>query len=323
MTETKRKRAQRVSAASASSTYRKVRPRAVQETSKPKAFSIASAMTWLEEARKLFFNLATLAGFGLLAWTIVDTVRADQAIIEPITLPPVMNTVGYTEEVAAMRLRDAMQAIKDGADKDKQGPKILPSSRELDIAAPGTGVSLSSITKLVGRLIGGYQNRIAGEFVCPADPCKPADVTLRLRIFGETTEQIGLDAIGKRSFDEYLELAGEQVMRAIAPYTLASSLPQSRQQDAIGIAVDIANSPKHPDKANAENLVGSLKYEAGDIDDSIYWFNRAVESNPKLANAHFNLGLALSSKPGESTRSSEEFQQAVNLDPNPADVLKS
>jgi Flp pilus assembly protein TadD len=54
---------------------------------------------------------------------------------------------------------------------------------------------------------------------------------------------------------------------------------------------------------------------AGDLDGAISQFRAAIQSLPRYATAHYQLGLALARK-GAQDEAAKEFQKAAELDPN-------
>jgi len=58
--------------------------------------------------------------------------------------------------------------------------------------------------------------------------------------------------------------------------------------------VAVKANPKYPE---AHNNLGVLQHERGNIQEAIHCYQRAVDLNPNLAPARFNLSLPLHSKP--------------------------
>ena len=53
---------------------------------------------------------------------------------------------------------------------------------------------------------------------------------------------------------------------------------------------------------------------AGDVEGAISQFRSAINSEPKYAAAHYQLGVALNQK-GDKDEAQKEFQRAAELDP--------
>jgi Tfp pilus assembly protein PilF len=68
----------------------------------------------------------------------------------------------------------------------------------------------------------------------------------------------------------------------------------------------------------ADNDEGVSQYKQGHMDVATNWFQKALKADPKLAEAHYNLGLSLD-KMGKHEEATAAFKQAAALAPaNPA-----
>ena len=77
----------------------------------------------------------------------------------------------------------------------------------------------------------------------------------------------------------------------------------------------IAASTNNLQAATFATNSGKRLLSVGDLDGAISQFRSAINSEPKYAPAHFQLGLALNQK-GEKDEAQKEFQKATGLDPN-------
>lgn len=64
----------------------------------------------------------------------------------------------------------------------------------------------------------------------------------------------------------------------------------------------------------ADNDEGVSQYKQGHMDVATGWFQKAVKADPKLAEAHYNLGLSLD-KMGKHEEATAAFKQAAELAP--------
>jgi Flp pilus assembly protein TadD len=64
----------------------------------------------------------------------------------------------------------------------------------------------------------------------------------------------------------------------------------------------------------ADNDEGVSQYKQGHMDVATTWFQKAIKADPKLAEAHFNLGLCLD-KMGNHEEATAVFKQAAALAP--------
>ena len=74
----------------------------------------------------------------------------------------------------------------------------------------------------------------------------------------------------------------------------------------------ISDWPNYPDTVNG---LGVALFDNGNIDESIYYFQRAIEVKPDSPYARNNLGFALQQK-GRINEAVELFRQAVQIKPD-------
>jgi hypothetical protein len=248
----------------------------------------------LEKTRNVVINFIFVALVAALLWLVFDSTRHDQIVIDPVSLPTLMKNLGYTEDVVSMRLYDELRFINGHSDDTKSTAKVLTSSQELDIAAPGTGVSLKSITLMARRLFNIPQTHVIGSFLCPRDSCKLADVSFHFRVSrGSDHDTELLPPMGEMAPDDYLKLVGEKIMRKVNPITLAESYGNTRREkEALNVANEIVDA-NHKDKEKAENLLGVFAFNGKRFDVAAHWFRESIRTNPNFSLARANLGYLL------------------------------
>ena len=80
-----------------------------------------------------------------------------------------------------------------------------------------------------------------------------------------------------------------------------------------GALMSVVGSP-----GRADNDEGVSQYKLGHMDIATDWFQKALKTDPKLAEAHYNMGLSLD-KMGKHDEATAAFKQAAALAPaNPA-----
>jgi Flp pilus assembly protein TadD len=75
-------------------------------------------------------------------------------------------------------------------------------------------------------------------------------------------------------------------------------------------------------KAEGHNNMGVDHYNQGHFDDALKHFQEAVQADPKSAEAHYNLALALD-KTGDHKKATEHFKKAHELGRNNPDIQNS
>lgn len=277
---------------------------------KPPADTVA--VTWSALLNGLIIFVLVL----VTVFTIVE-LRRDVAVIETIRLPATLQEMGYTEQVAADRLWDAVAGINEAAQTAKQRVNLMPTSQRVDFVAPGAGISLQSIVQFIRGFLALEQTRIAGEFICGAPACQLEGLSLRLRVFlGERTEIISVPprAEGEGGIDRYFQEAALGVLRHLDPFIVASYLYGVDREAARQQALALADSD-HPERKWALNMLGMIAVAAGRPEDAIDWYRRAIDADERFALARFNWGVALHGQ-GDLDAAIAKYREVTAIDPD-------
>ena len=268
------------------------------------------------------------AGVGIIFVILLGLeVTRHQVEIQPIAMPKPLAEAGYSPEVAARRLRDALDRLADAA--ATAGGRALAISMHgeaPEIVVPTVGVSLSTVATYLQRFLG-YSPRtaITGEFTL-SDP----GVRLLLRLDGQV---IFRSSAPTDHIDDIWLKAADAVMREISPYRAALALYDSDPDEAIRFASSIIRRypPGDENVAWARLIRGArhidfMQYSAAEKEFREVLLHAegtslASSSMPFSAPAsytepaHFYLGTALLGL-GKTEAAHEEFRRAVVLDPS-------
>ena len=268
----------------------------------------------LSAIRNILISVAALALIlGFVAGFAIELSR-DEFLIEPIALPKAVSDRGYSPEVAAHRIMDAIEAIQQEATTFKVRGEVLPESRVIDLAVPGVELSLKSIVRYMRAFFGLPETRIAGEFVCGDANCGREQMSLRLRVWQDEVRIIRLEALGNDSEDSYFAQAAEKVLLHTDPFVIASLYYRKDEARALGIAQQLIRED-HRDKRWALNLIGLIHYNDDGFEAALAWYKKATEVDPDFAIAYSNWGNALSAL-GNHGGAVEKYRKAVALDPD-------
>ncbi len=253
--------------------------------------SVATTIrTWIAG----FFNfLRTVVVDSLVVGALVlavvvafrEIARPD-TVIEEIALPKTLSDLGYSGQVAAMRLVDAVNKLNDEAlrlsDLDEQ-TSLIPSSRQFELVETQTGLSLRTVSALVDSLFPGRRTRVAGEFVCLRKACEVEDMQLRLRVFDGSTLKVttagpigAVGAIGEKAtedrIEDYFRRSAVELLKAIDPIVITERLAASAtaepynpefgdqrpvREEAIRLSKALVRRG-HEDDARAAALLGQI-----------------------------------------------------------------
>jgi hypothetical protein len=106
------------------------------------------ALKWIRATKRITAIILTLGSAILIALVLALVVRglfANTISIRAITVPKALEERGFTAEVAAQRLRDAMTEYVRGANARMQGTDIELRSDEPNIVLPAVNLSLDTV----------------------------------------------------------------------------------------------------------------------------------------------------------------------------------
>jgi tetratricopeptide (TPR) repeat protein len=272
-------------------------------------------------ALRSFTLTALLLGslLAVIAFTAAE-LRRDVVVIDPIRLPESLKKMGYSEEVAALRLWDAVAKINAATPTVKDRVALLPATQRVDFEAPGAGMSMQTIVRMMRRFLDVGETRIAGEFICESEACEPQSLALRLRVFrNEGMEIIYLPPVGELSenkeIDRYFENAALELLRQLDPYVVAFYLYQTDKAAAEREAVQLIG-PTDPQLKWALNLLGLIANSKGDYAAAQEWYRRAAIADPgsEFSLAYINWGDTLL-QTGDHKGAIAKYKRAAELDP--------
>ena len=255
---------------------------------------------WVQFVRTLAVNLIVIISIAAIVVLLTRELLREPVIIEEVSLPPSMVAQGFSGAVTAQRLWDAISDIQIKSTTHKTQTALLAANRQLDVAAPGTGISLQQLTQALRSMLNLPQTRIAGEVLCATPDCTFSELRLRLRVFKDGRMHVlRSDPVGARSLDGYFHLSAIRVLEVIDPYVLAAYLYyyEIRRDDAVEIAEDLLRR-QHTQSAWAANLIGNRHLDEGRPAAALPHYELALDLAEEFgpdtfAVPHKNIGLAL------------------------------
>lgn len=272
-------------------------------------------------------------------------------VINTISVPKLLADRGYSQDVAAQRLSDALTKfsapLKTGpTSSDLATSEVALHADQPDIVVPTVGISLDAVMTLLRSLLRSTRSQsIGGEITVDNNK-----LWLRLRLDGEEfyRSKEGVDPEGP---DDVFTAAVPEIMRKISPYLLAQSMADHRRLDE---AVDLlkwitTNLPEDDDNvAHAYNLrgviltqrkqydaaeaelrkalevkkqfglphisLGDIRRDTGKLPEAMAEYREAIWINPDDGRAHNSLGIALGNS-GQVWNALQEFREASRIVP--------
>ncbi|MDN2583833.1 tetratricopeptide repeat protein [Aquibium sp. ELW1220] len=268
--------------------------------------SLPGLESWSSNVRTVLFNLFFLILVIILVPLLIGQFRRDQVIIEPIAVPEALAARGLSADVAASRIWDGLSDVTRAARTSKETIVALPDNRRVEFSFPDSGVSIESLVFHVRRLFNAYETRIAGEFVCGTAECTPETVSLRLRVVRDGVDVIDLPPMGERTERAYFADAASGILAVLDPFVAIGAAAETEPLKATILARRLIRS-HHEDAKWAHNLIGLIRYNAGDATAAMTEFRAAIALDPAFLPARNNLGNALL-KAGDLAGARAEFE---------------
>jgi hypothetical protein len=200
----------------------------------------------------------------LITVLLVEGLIERKIAIEPISVPKDLVDRGFTPEVAAKRLHDALERFTTDANTHVRGrdlPEVPTVEVALhgdlpDIVVPTVGLSVDAIMSSIRTFLRSTRRRsISGEFTI-----KDKMLWLRLRIDGNEIYQ-SLEGVNPETPDELLADSARPVLEVVQPYIVAAWLSKKGDSPkALEMAKGITGRLPESDEnvAWSYNLIGSI-----------------------------------------------------------------
>ena len=274
----------------------------------PKIASLTS------DIRTLVFNLFVLLLVGILTPVVLSQFWRNEVVVEAITVPAQLQTMGLTPEVASARLVDALREVERAGGSAIEAIDVVASTDRVDFSIPDSGLSVDSLVYYVRRFFNIAETRIGGEFRCADPDCSTPGVSLRLRVFSGESHVLQIGAVENSTESQYFYDAALRVMEEYRPIVALAAILDEQPVRAEVMALSIIRS-RAAEAHWAHNLLGILKNNANQPKLAIGEFEAALVLVPDFLPAKANLANTLLAE-GDAQRARTLFEEIQRADPN-------
>lgn len=276
--------------------------------------------SWLAAVLGIFLRSA---GILLLVFAILIIWRMLQDngfALQAFSVPKNLEENGFSGSIAAFRLQDAIQTLKDEAasvKRDDLNVGNADANASMNIQVMGVEVSLSSIAYQLRQILGRPQKRITGEFVRSGN-----QLSLLLRMSGYPNARFELVCAPdteESSANALVRLAAEKIMERIDPYRLA--VVYFRRKNHIG-AIDLARAiikDRPEERIWAYHVWGNTLYEQNRLEEAAAKFKRATELDSTFSLAYQRWGYLLLEQK-KRPEAIEKLEKSLQLNPSNPDA---
>jgi hypothetical protein len=255
-------------------------------------------------------SLAGVFTFAIIAALLWQALTQKTIAIAPIAVPRTLAENGYTAEVVAQRLHDALNKVVEDAHTSKNGPEVALQADLPSIVVPTIGLSLETIAADIRTFFHttGRWN-ISGELTIAQK-----QLWLRLRMNGRDF-YTSANSVDPERPDELLAPAAEKVFELTDPYIAAASLSEHDPGKCLEMTRRIiADRPEtDPIVPWAHVLAGSILRDQRKTEEATTEYRKAIELDSRFALPHIGLGNVLRDQQIEDAIA--EYRKAIELDP--------
>jgi tetratricopeptide (TPR) repeat protein len=267
---------------------------------------------WWKNIAAVVVSASAVVTAGAIIALVVVSLTRDSIDIEPILTPKVLADNGYTPEVAAAHLRDAMHRAVEFALSTR--PEIALREDHLDVVVPTVGLSVHTIARSVRKLLPVTQRpTISGEFTLI-----DGKLWLRLRADGREFYANGRGIPPKR-LDHLMNAAAESILREFWPIYVAVKNFRTDPDFALETAEYIIATVPRSDVAVAlaHRLAGAIYTNRKQYERAKGEFEKSLalgKTSEDKATDHAALGIVLRFQ-GNDREADEQFRKAAELLP--------
>src|SRR5262249_37131982 len=235
--------------------------------------------------------------------------------IEPISAPKSMAERGYTPEVSARRLRDAINTIVSAANTSSTRvtgsdglPNVALHGDQPDIVVPTVGISLSTIaTSIRGFLHIHKRQTISGEFT-------ETRGSFQIRLRMDSAELFKSDEVGLEQLDHLIDTAAMPVVEKTHPYLAAAARWQADPDSALEAADLVIRQAltSVKDISAAYVLKGTIYLDRLQYSEAEAAFAKAIQLDSRNAVSHAVLSHLFRAQ-GNEEKAATEYRKATSL----------
>jgi tetratricopeptide (TPR) repeat protein len=282
-----------------------------------------TAVTW-KKYSDLVWSLSKLVIVGLVINYLYQEFTRRTITVETITVPKTLEEKGFTSEVAALRLRDAVSSlfmtvrthVKDSEINVTQLQAAEPDvtvlhTGEPDIVVPAVGLSLESLVAVMRTLLyTDNRKTISGDLTI-----RGTKLWLRLRVNGTETYNSS-EGADPDNPDQLFEGAAREVVRKTLPIFTAFDLLDSDPAQALAVAKHIIEELPVGDQnvVLAYNLEAIIYRNQKRYDEATAAAIKAIWLDRTSAAPYNTLGQIFTDQ-RMFEKGIDEYRTAIKLDP--------
>ena len=295
-----------------------------------------SALPWvlarspksLDDLRKVAINVLVLAAIGLTGFTIWRAYDERLAIIEPIVIPKSLEDQnGYTSTIIARRLIDGVEHINSTARTRVERIKVGRESQFSSLSSlqvPSSGLTLQTFVSLLRTVFGRQEERIGGEITIKPSEENPSKSVYQILLRFDVNQEADPRArgsSGNRRFvkiieapklDTLIERSAQAIVENTSPDVLASYLYGARNWNELDRLLEqLVESSQPAVKPGISVLQGMRLLDKCDLNGSLVWLKKAVDTEPGSAFARVRYGDALT-KANRPEEAIQEFKHVID-----------
>jgi Flp pilus assembly protein TadD len=265
---------------------------------------LARLLDVIDNLQKLV--LVGLGVLGVAAFCVLFALdQRPRIVVGKFSLSEQAKKTGYDNVALARELAGHISAVVSAPSSNASQRAIYDFDNEPVVDLEKNDWSLKTLTQLIERLRSKHRFVVTGELLS----MEPGQARMTVRV-DDSPDFDTRDSL--TNVDRLMTQSAEYIVKSSEPYLYAAyALSKGREEEALDQIRFCLTHPPTSDHSWAYNLWGVYFLEKGKFSEATEKFQRAIELDPRMGVAHYNLAQSLEGQ-GDSAAALTSYRRALD-----------